>query len=831
MCKPIRSACHLIVVIAFTLGTGTAHANPRAPITDKDGIAEYRLDNGLRILLASVPGSGAIAFNLIYLSGSLADPEGKGGTAHLLEHLMFKGTPGLPGDRLTAELARQGIAFNATTSFDRTRYTTTLSADPEKLDYLLAIEADRMVNASLDPKEIGGVVDVVTREMELAQDTPLGALMTRMLAAATPGKGFGRPVLGTQGELKNITADDIRKFHAHHYHPGNTVIVITGEFDRQQTLAAIEKHFGPIPARPAGATGSPVQATPQPDRPATAQVRRGSGNWIAVAYPIPAASDPDNTALAVLADILANEPHGRLYQALVVTDKAMGVFAQQLSLKSGGYYLFGAMLGETHSIAAARDALVQHLEKIGKQPITKEELQRFQNASRHTKSQILGEHRLLAELLSESTAAGDWQLFLKRLDDIPSLAVRDVQKKAEQHFKEQRRIVGELTPDSSTAQSAAAGASPVAHEIRAGSDRKKESTATDQTARESDREAGDAPQAIDLEAFNRRIIQIENSIHRSTTGNGLKIALRPTPGSGNRVQGTLNLRFGDEKSLYGKKALTDLVGTVLIRGTRNLTFQQVVDRINGMGAGIVIKPDGDTVAVHFESDAKSLPDFLALMADILKNPAFPKAEFELIKRQQMAALSQPVDQPAAVATLQLNRHSYRYPEGDIRRHTENPESLAALKKITRDDAIRFHQDFYGANHGEIALAGDFDMDATKRLIEQLFGDWNSKAGHSRPAQPYQETKATRIHARANAPQTGHYISRLHFIANNRSEDAPALFMAEHILGRNQFTSRLNRRLREQEGLTYGMQSSIKVATFDNASWITIQAGYPTVMTQ
>ncbi|WNF46507.1 pitrilysin family protein [Pseudomonas sp. SG20056] len=263
-------------------------ADNRAPerVGELDGVSEYRLANGLRAILAPDAKSTAIAFNMIYLTGSLAAPQGQGGTAHLL----FKGTVTVPGAQLVEGLSRRGIKFNATTSFDRARYMAFLAADADKLHHLLALEADRMFNARFYQADLQAEVEVVLRELELAQDNPLGALGQQMFAAATPGQGFGRPVLVSRGGLTNIGVEQLRAFYREHYRPDNAVIVITGKFESQLTPAAIEQHFAPLVVV-AGAEKKRLPAVPVLDKPVTTQLKLGSTEWLALAYPLPGASE------------------------------------------------------------------------------------------------------------------------------------------------------------------------------------------------------------------------------------------------------------------------------------------------------------------------------------------------------------------------------------------------------------------------------------------------------------------------------------------------------------------------------------------------------------
>ncbi|MCY1268883.1 coenzyme PQQ biosynthesis protein PqqF [compost metagenome] len=811
----MSSLRYFLLAWVFLSGIGphATAAGTKAPerVSELDGIAEYRLANGLRAILAPDANSTAIAFNMIYLTGSLADPEGQGGTAHLLEHLLFKGTERLPGRQLVEGLSQRGIKSNATTSFDRTRYTAFLAAEPDKLDYLLALEADRMLNARFDQADLQGETEVVLRELELAQDNPLSALGQQMFATATPGQGFGRPVLGSREELKSIGLEQLRAFYREHYRPDNAVIVMTGKFDSQSALAAIEQHFAPL-AAVVGAERKQPPAVPVLDKPVTVQLKRGNTEWLALAYPLPSATDPANTALAALPDMLAGEPHGRLYQALVVPGQASGVTVLQQAFGQGGYMLLAVSLASGQPRDELQKALLEQVEGLAGNPLGQQELQRFQAGAGHVKAQILANHGVLSDVLAESVAVGDWQLLLRRQTQFAQLGVADVQRQAERHFVKSRRLVGQLRvaeqADTAAGKSSrpASGKPPVA----------VQRIAQDEAA----------IQSVDLAAFNQRIVEVERGIQRFALDNGLKVALRPLPGVSTPVQGRMTLRFGDAQSLAGKRALTELTGTVLLRGTHKRSYQKVVDQVRRIGAGLSIMPEGDALNVQFSSPPERLSSLLDLLADILKRPAFKQAELNLVKRHQQHALQQPIARPAAVAGLLLNRHNERYPLGDIRRQAEPAEKLAELAAISRDDVVRFHQEFYGANHGEIALSGDFDPQQVREQLQTLFGEWNSQAGHVRPSQPYQDIRAVRIHGRANAEQTGFYVGQLHYQANSRKDDAAALYIAEHLLGRNPMVSRLSKRVREWEGLTYGIKSSMKIATFDDASWLMIQASYP-----
>lgn len=800
-----------VLGLLLLLVTTSAMAAMDAPVAKRGTIVEYRLDNGLSVVLAPDPSANALFFNLVYLAGSLADPQGKGGTAHLLEHLMFKGTQQRSGEALVQGLAQRGIQFNATTSYDRTRYTAVLDTDPDKLDYLLALEAERMHQLRFQQQDLTAELEVVLREMELAQDQPVAALGQAMLSAASPGQGLGRPVLGTREELGNIRLQDLQAFYQRHYRPDQAVIVLTGRFDPESTLIQIRRHFAAIKP-PTGQTPTAQPNLAPLDKAVNVHVAAGDTDWVAVAYPLPAADDPVNVPLAVLADIMAGQPHGRLYQSLVETSQAQGVLALQLGFRRAGYYLFAAPLLPDQSAAAVLTQLAGQLESLTDNPLTAAELERFQATVAAQQWQLLQNPALLAEILSESAATGDWQLLLRRFDQYAGLTLAEVQQQAVNLLQPERRLAGQLQ---ATAEPTAVKAPDVASAGRS-------DTATASMAQTTAVALTD----FDLAAFNQQLETVEASIQRFTLDNGLKVALRPMPGTGKAVQGRMTLRFGNEESLQGKRALADLTGTLILRGTRNASYQQIVDQVNRLGAGLIVQPSGGGINVRLETPPQHLESLLTLLAEVLQQPALPQRDFDLIKRQQLQALRQSSEQPASVANLQYLRQVERYPVGHLLRHREQDELRAELEGISLDEVKAFYQQFYGSNHGELTLSGDFDAARLTKQLQTLFGDWNSAQAFSRTHQQHQPMPAARLHVKANAARTGHYLAYLHFPANNAGEDTAALMIAEHLLGRNPLASRLSIRLRQEEGLTYDVRSSIKVANFGTDSWVNIRADYP-----
>ena len=804
------------VLFALLLLMASTYSAALEKVAERGDIAKYRLANGLKIILAPDASGDAVFFNLIYQVGSLDDPEGKSGTAHLLEHLMFRGTEQRSGEALTQELSQRGIQFNATTSYDRTRYTAILDSDTEKLDFLLALEAERMTQLQFQQEILDAEREVVFREMELALDQPVAALGQAIMSAASPHHGLGRPVLGTKDEVKAITLSDLDDFYARHYHPDQAVMVLTGNFDRKQALAQIQKHFAGITAPANRVPKSPLPSFTL-NTTANVQVKAGDVDWIAAAYPLPEAENPANVALAALADIMAGVPHGRLYKTLVESGTAHGVMGLQLSFRHAGYYIFSAPIVSGHSADESLKQMTQALENLAENPLQADELERFQATVAAQKWQLLQNPGLLADVLSESAALGNWQLILDRFENFADLNLADVQQQAETLLNSNQRITGRLL------------ATPISDRLTDASGVSSAHLATLKTIDDKSALMNNPATAVpefDLLAFNQQIETIEASLDRYKLTNGLQVILRAQPGSGKPVQGRMAFRFGDEYTLMGKRALAELTGTLILRGTETTSFQALVDQVNSMGAGLFIEPTTGTVAIRLETPPNNLESILMLIQEILQQPAFTLRDFDVVKRQQQQALRQTNQQPAQVANRAYQRHVERYPLGHLLRHRDNNEILAELEPLTLDDVKAFHRQFYGTNHGQLALSGDFDPETIKPILQQLFGQWNSPAPFSRKVELYEPFTEARLHVHANAFLTGHYLAYLHFSANNDDKDAAALLLAERVLGRHPSESRLSKRFRQDKGLTYGIRTSNKIANFGTDSWFKIESSYP-----
>ncbi|KAB2844065.1 MAG: insulinase family protein, partial [Burkholderiales bacterium] len=307
-----------------------------------EGITEYQMKNGLRVLLAPDPSKPTITVNTTYLVGSKHENYGETGMAHLLEHLIFKGTPTYP--MAFAEMQKRGMRMNGTTWVDRTNYFASFAANEADLDWYLRWSADAMVNSFIAKKDLDSEMTVVRNEMEMGENDPFRSLYGKALAAAYRWHNYGKDTIGARADVENVSIERLQAFYRKYYQPDNAVLVVTGKFDEAKTLKLINETAGAI-ARPGRKLDTHYTLDAAQDGETTVTVRRVGDTQIVLAmYHTPPAAGADFAALRVLAQILGDTPSGRLHKALVENKLAAAVFACPFQTREPGILTFGAQL-------------------------------------------------------------------------------------------------------------------------------------------------------------------------------------------------------------------------------------------------------------------------------------------------------------------------------------------------------------------------------------------------------------------------------------------------------------------------------------------------------
>jgi zinc protease len=758
-------------------------------ITSVEGITEYQLDNGLRVLLFPDQSKQTITVNITYQVGSRNENYGETGMAHLLEHLVFKGTPNHPN--IPEELTAHGTRPNGTTWYDRTNYYETFQATDENLKWALDLEADRMVNSYIAKKDLDSEMTVVRNEFESGENSPSRVLLERTLSTMFIWHNYGKSTIGSRADLENVPIDRLQAFYRNYYQPDNAVLLVAGKFDEAKTLNWIAEYFGKIP-RPTRVIQKTYTLDPVQDGERTVTVRRtGDVQMVMNAYHIPAGAHPDYAVIEVLGFLLADEPSGRLYKALVESKKATSVFNFSLALREPGFLLCGAEVRQEASLDAAREAMVSTMENFAAP--TSEEIERAKTALLKQIDLLLNSSDRVGLEMSEWIAAGDWRLFFLHRDRIKSVTPDDIKRVAGAYLKPANRSIGLFIPT----------AKPERAEIPATPD--VMSLVKDYK--------GNAVVAAG-EIFDPSPTNIESRTMRATAANGLKLAFVPKKTRGNTVIASMTLRMGNEKSLMNRGTAGEFAGQMLMRGTTKHTRQQLQDEIDKLKARAFAFGGTTSAGISIETTRENLPAVMALMAEVLREPAFPTDEFEKLRQEQLAGIEQQRSEPQSIAATAFQRHINPYPKSDPR-YVETPdESIAAIKAVTLEEVKKFHADFYGANVGELTVIGDFDDKSLAKQVETLFAGWKSKISFERLTSNYRDIAAVNQSFEAPDKANAFFIAGQNLNVRDDDPDYPALVLGNYMLGGGFLNSRLATRIRQKEGLSYGVGSQLSASSLD-----------------
>jgi zinc protease len=754
-------------------------------VTSVEGISEYRLNNGLRVLIFPDPSKPTITVNITYLVGSRYEGAGEGGMAHLLEHMLFKGST--RHTNIPQELTEHGAQPNGQTSWDRTNYFETFKATEENLKWALDLESDRMVNSFVKKSDFDKEFSVVRNEFEAGENQPFSVLFEHTMGAAYLAHSYGRPVIGNKSDVERVPIDKLQDFYHKYYQPDNAVLTVAGKVDEPKLIELVNEYFGKIP-RPTRILSPTYTVEPPQDGERLTVVRRvGDIQAIMAVYHIPDGANPDIEALEVLSTVLGEESSGRLYKALVDNKKAAQVFAENLDLDEPGLIMFAALLNKTDSLDEARTVMLQTVESLIKEPPSKEEVDRARTRLLKEVDQTLRNSERVGLFLSEYVAKGDWRLLFLDRDRLRNVTPADVQRVAAAYLKPSNRTIGEFIPDPKP-------------------DRAEIPSKTDLEAALAGYK-GDVAMAAG-EAFDPSPKNIESRTERFTLPSGMKVSLLPKKTRGANVRVALRLHFGDVDSLMNKDVVASLAGSTLIRGTATKNRQQIQDEIDKLKAQLNVSGDATGAQVSIETTRDNLPGALRLAGEILRQPSFPETEFEQIRKEQLTGLDYQKSEPQALAFIRIQRIEYPFPKGDVRATLTIDEEVEDIKAAKLEDAKAFYKSFYGASHGELAVVGDFDATEVKKIAAEQFGDWKSPAKYERIKTGFQKIAPVNQTIETPDKKNAVFIAAVRINLSSDDADYPGLLFGNYMLGGGFLNSRLATRIRVKDGLSYGVGSSL-----------------------
>jgi zinc protease len=779
----------------------SASAADIAPVTTVEGITEYRLDNGLQVLLFRDPSKATITVNMTYLVGSVHESYGETGMAHLLEHMLFKGSTKYPD--IMAGLRGRGAQFNGTTAWDRTNYFETLDASEENLEWALDLEADRMVNSFVRQADLDSEMTVVRNEFEAGENSPVGVLFQRVQSTAYLWHGYGKSPIGSRSDIENVPIERLQDFYRRYYQPDNAVLVVAGRFEEAHALDVIARTFGAIP-RPERTLTPPYTLEPDQDGEREVIVRRiGDVQILMMAYHAPAGAHEDFVPLQIASMALADEPSGRLYKALVEKQLATRIGAQTLQLRDPGIVVFFALVREDASLDAARAAMAATIDDLRENPITADEVTRIRNQALAGFEQEMNDSQGVAIQLSTWASIGDWRLMFLDRDRVRNVTPESAQQAAQKYLKSSNRTVGLFIPGEP--------------------DRSEIPPRPDVTAMLQGYK-GDEVRA-EGEAFDPTPSNIDARITRVELPGGAKLVMLPKETRGDSVNALIRLNYGDENSLKGVGRYSSLMLSMLMRGTREKSRQQIEDELARLQSQVSIGGGSGLALANIETTRANLAATLELAIEVLREPAFPASELETLKASMLTGLESSRSEPQAIVGRAFTRHWARnYARDDVRYVSTIEEEMEFVSNATPANLRALHEGFVGASHAEVVVIGDFDPDAVRELLSSQLGDWQSPKPFADVLNLYDNLATDPTVEVFETPdkENAFFVGGMPIEMTDSHEDYPALVLGNYILGQGP-ASRLFGRIRGREGLSYGVGSGFGASPRSTAANFNVNA--------
>jgi zinc protease len=814
-----------------------------------EGVTEYRLANGARVLLFPEASRPAITVNMTVLVGSRHEGYGETGMAHLLEHMVFKGTPTFRD--VPKALRDHGASFNGTTNVDRTNYFETLPATDENLEFGIQLEADRLVNSFVKREDLISEMTVVRNEFERGENSPQGVLMQRIHAAAFEWHNYGKSTIGNRSDIERVPIENLQAFYKKYYQPDNCVLIVAGKFEEKKALDLCQKYLGSIP-RPKRKLDNTYTEEPAQDGERTVVLRRvGTVGSIGVGYHMPSASHPDWAPLNLLGGIISQSPNGRLYNALVESKLANSANARADSSHDPGLFTASAQ-AEAGKLDAARDAMLKVLESLGTTPFSADEVEKAKTRSKRNQENLASNASGMAQALSSASSLGDWRLLFLQRDRIAAVTADDVNRVAKTYFQKHNRTVGIYIPVDEPQRLAITPAPPLDAQVK-------------------DYRGGDVTAAG--EAFDPSPENLDSRLKTVDLG-GVKVGYIQKKNRGETVSLVLTLHYGNEESLKGQTSAAGMLAAMMMAGTKKHDRQALREEMESLGIRITPglggfggrrggtegtdqwlqasvpatlsagteacshwllsqRPGGGgfggggavgQLTFSIEAKRSTLPQAIKLLGEILREPAFPRTEFDTMKSRSAAMAGMGRTEPQALAMAKLNRALSPYGPDDIRYVPTDEERAQRLAAVTLEQVMAIYEKQVGATQGEVGIVGDFDIESAIAGLREILKEWKSEVPVRRierqgRVNPEGSKEDILTPDKANAV----FLAGLTFPLKESDAEFAALRLGNFMFGGSTLSSRIGNRIRQKEGLSYGATSNFTASARDSDARFTANA--------
>jgi zinc protease len=777
-------ALGLVVIGSYASSAAAAQSNIKK-VNEVEGITEYRLDNGLQVLLFPDQTKETVTVHVTYRVGSKHENYGESGMAHLLEHMVFKGTP-LHKD-IPAELSAAGARPNGTTWTDRTNYYETFAATDKNINWALSMESSRMVDSFIAKEDLDSEMTVVRNEFESGENDPFRVTLQKMASVAYDWHNYGKSTIGARTDLENVPIDRLQAFYKKYYQPDNATLIVAGKFEINDMLSLIKKYFDPIP-KPTRELPTLYTAEPSKAGERSVMIRRvGDAQLVASAYHIPAGSHPDFAAVEVLTQILGDTPSGRLHKTVVEKKLASRIFGFNYQWQDPGLAMYFAVVDKDADIEQTTTALLDSVENIKNTPITQEEVDRIKrNLLKNIELSFNSSERIALQL-SEWLGMGDWRLYFLHRDRIENVSLEDVQRVANAYLTRNNRTLAKFIPTETPQRVQIPQVSSVADMV--------------------DGYEGRATIAQG-ELFDPSFDNIDARTENISFKNGTKLSLLEKRTRGESVVVNLTMRYGNENNLNGKALIGQTAGNLLLRGAAGLSRQEIQDEFDKLKAQIRVASGVSFTFASITTTKDNLPSVLALLAKIMKTPSFDEKEFEQYVSTLKVDIEQNLQDPQRLAFNEYSRLQNPYEQGHPLYVERFEDAIKGLSKLSLNDVKTFHKEYFGANNLHVGVIGDFDSKKITATFKSLFTNWNSGVDFANILDEYKKVEPVNVVFDTPDKENATFIAALMLPVGYEHPDAPAIELGNYIFGGGFLNSRLATRLRQQDGLSYSAGSFV-----------------------
>ena len=743
------------------------------------GAAEesFFLQNGLKVILIEQPGSPVVSMRLVIRTGA-ADESARAeyGLAHLMEHMAFKGASRYPDPgTISSLIERNGGDMNAYTNSDSTVYYINMPSDQVKLG--LDILADMVFNPLYDPKEYELEKEVVIEEIKRGRDNPDRLLMEDFFQAAYTDHPYGRPVIGYEETVKNVTVEEAKAFHNKHYRPDNAILVVTGGFDQTVVRQCVDSFYASLdkPAQPIAQMPAPALAPPSGPTVIVSQSEKVALAKVLIGFRGPAGNDPEAPTMDLLSSVLSGGKSSRLTEIIkdakgLVTDISTGSYTPRYQ---GSFMI--SMETEPEKVLGAVEAVWQELERLVSAPPANEELGRAkalaEKAFLRSQETALG---LASQITEFENLFGDWRLRDAYLPLWNRTGPAELATEATRHFRPKNMTLAVMLPQKKPDDQTVY---PTAQQLNELAKRLTMPSVTKETS------AAPVFQEMRLAAGPRLLVMRDATLPLVTA----------------RVAAMGGL-FSEKP---GQEGLNNFMAAVWTKATKDKSATELSRAFEDIGASIAAFSGRNSIGLSASFLASSRDEGFRLFAEVLTAPAFSKDDVEKVRPEILAQIKAQDEQLGGRVMRLLDKHLY--PGG----HPYSRNILGTLETVAKLSPADFKNAYEQLVRPEeiiIAVAGDVDPRKTKETLDALLSGWKPKGKGQAvpvPAAPNPIIEFKQITEPLNRAQT--HIAFGFQAAGLGSSDGPALdVLSAYLSG---MSGPLFRELRDQQSLAYTVQCS------------------------